>query len=155
MKTLKKKNIHLHHSKKTRTSKNRFSKLDYLIIIQGLTAAMLLLMPYFTSLYAQSFPGSTHRINGYTIQTIPDSEWTHSSTSVGYTYKAHSNDIFVRDGRSIDSMVETCVHEQLHNVFPDTIGDELEHKVIYGIDNEIVTDTCRRYGQKLKEKAAS
>jgi len=149
---LKKKKIRLYHSKKSRiNSKNGMGFLDYFIVLDLALLTVLLLTPTAFSFYMNgAVPGNTQNINGFTIKTVPESDWSREN-SIGFTYEAVKNDIFIKSGRSIDSMVSTCVHEQLHNLIPNSFNDTIEHRFIYEIDDDFSTVTCEKYRSNLEE----
>lgn len=74
-----------------------------------------------------------HRIDGYGIQL---KYWNSSRNGrVGYT--TGHNDIHIRANRSIPAIYTTCVHEKLHNQYPDA-----PHAWIYREARDRVDQTC-------------
>lgn len=74
-----------------------------------------------------------HRIDGYGIQL---QYWNSSDTGhVGYT--TGHNDIHIRANRSIPAIYTTCVHEKLHNQYPNA-----PHSWIYQEARNRVDRTC-------------
>lgn len=148
---LKKKKIKLHHSKKQRIKNQGFDFLKYFICLDLALLTLILALPFLSSMYTSSFPGTTHHINGYTIQTIPENKWHREDHVTGYTHRMTKNDIYIQGDRPLTEMVETCVHEQLHNMIPNRFNNELEHDFIYSIDYQFVTETCQKYREKLEK----
>jgi hypothetical protein len=82
-----------------------------------------------------------HRIDGYGIQL---QYWNRSRTGhVGYT--TGHNDIHIQANRSIPAIYTTCVHEKLHNEFPD-----MPHSWIYREARDRVDRTCLKLLTQIK-----
>lgn len=75
-----------------------------------------------------------HVIDGYTIRL---QDWNISEHDGMTGYTTGNDDIYIRANRSVRSIYTTCVHEKLHNLYP-----EKEHDWIYPESNRRIDPTC-------------
>ncbi len=75
-----------------------------------------------------------HVIDGYTIR-LQDWNVSEYDDMVGYT--TGNDDIYIRSSRSLQDIYITCVHEKLHNLYP-----EREHDWVYQESVQRIDPTC-------------
>lgn len=129
----------------------RRKKLDFIqkLCYVGISSILLALLLMNTPLApVVDDAESTMWINGYKIETVSKDNWKKNLTVLGYTYSSSDNDIYIRSDLSESNTQKACVHEQLHNLFPDYVEFDTEHDIIYEIDEEFNTELCQKYMER-------
>ena len=116
------------------------------MVVAGLSAGAFVTNTYYTHDWASHIDAETKfNVQGYTVALLPPNHPEMDGNVVGRTY--HNNDLLIQTDRAVDEVYYTCVHEYLHNQYPDA-----EHSWIYEQEDERVVPLCLETIKKAAEK---